>query len=102
MGSQKDREERSPPADKELSYELDRRDGYGENNKAKRKAIPAFKARSNRQGRHGAKIAISAMTGEVSDTDGAKLQVADFKASNPAKTKVADISLRDHLKRKRW
>ncbi|MEZ2329924.1 hypothetical protein AB6802_09380 [Mesorhizobium sp. RCC_202] len=87
--------------DKELSYELDRRDGYGENNKAKRKAIPLFKARSNRQGRHGAKIAISAMTGNVGDADEAKLQVADFKASKPAKTKVQDISLRDHLKRKR-
>ncbi|QKD02964.1 hypothetical protein [Mesorhizobium loti] len=101
MGDQKAREQRSPPADKELSYERDGRDGYGENNKSKRKAIPLFKARSNRQGRHGAKIAIADMTGEERDVDDAKLRAADFKASTPWKTKSPDIPLGDYLKRKR-
>ncbi|PBB24631.1 MULTISPECIES: hypothetical protein [unclassified Mesorhizobium] len=100
MGDQKGREQRSPPADKELSYERDGRDAYGENNKSKRKAIPLFKARSNRQGRHGAKIAVAGMTGELRDADEAKLQAADFKASTPWKTKSPDIPLGDYLKRK--
>lgn len=101
MGNQRNRETRSPPADKELSYERDRRDGYGENNKAKRKAIPLFKARSNRQARHGAKVVVSAVIGEEHEVDMVKLQAADLKASNPWKTKTPDIPLRDHLKRKR-
>lgn len=101
MGDQKAREQRSPPADKDLSYERDGRDGYGENNKSKRKAIPLFKARSNRQGRHGAKVAVDGMTGEERDADEAKLQAADFKASKPWKTKSPDIPLGDYLKRKR-
>ncbi|TRC72772.1 hypothetical protein FJV83_34565 [Mesorhizobium sp. WSM4307] len=101
MGDQKGRGQRSPPADKELSYERDGRDAYGENNKSKRKAIPLFKARSNRQGRHGAKIAVAGMTGELRDADEAKLQAADFKASTPWKTKSPDIPLGDYLKRKR-
>ncbi|RWC84937.1 MAG: hypothetical protein E5V58_17765 [Mesorhizobium sp.] len=84
-----------------MSYERDRRDGYGENNKAKRKAIPLFKARSNRQARHGAKVVVSAVIGEEHEVDMVKLQAADLKASNPWKTKTPDIPLRDHLKRKR-
>ncbi len=64
MGDQKTREERSPQVDKTLSYERDCRDGYGENNKSKRKAILKFKAASNRQGRHFAKVVVDRMTGD--------------------------------------
>jgi hypothetical protein len=101
VGDQKVRLQRSPPADKERSYERDGRDGYGENNKSKRKAIPLFKAKSNRQGRHGAKVAVAGMTGDERDADAAKLQAADIKASKPWKTKSPDIPLGDHLARKR-
>ena len=73
MGDQKARLQRSPPIEKQRSYELDGRDGYGENNKSKRKAIPLFKAKSNRQGRHGAKIAVAGMTGDERDADEARL-----------------------------
>lgn len=42
---------RSPQEKKELSYAKDRRNTYGENNKASRKAIPIRKAKESRQDR---------------------------------------------------
>ena len=42
---------RPPKEKKALSYAKDRRNGYGENDKASRKAIPLRKARESRQDR---------------------------------------------------
>lgn len=101
MGDQKTRESRSPPKDKLLSYERDGRDAYGENNKSKRKAIPRFKAQSNRQGRHGSNIVVAQMSGDETVDEEADLLEADRKARRPAKRKIPDMALGDHLKRKK-
>jgi len=42
----------SPQQKKQLSYDKDRRNTYGENDKASRKAIPRNKRRVNRANRH--------------------------------------------------
>ena len=43
---------KTPAEKKRLSYERDGRNTYGENDKASRKAIPRFKAKSHREARH--------------------------------------------------
>jgi hypothetical protein len=43
---------RSPQERKALSYAKDRRNTYGENDKASRKAIPLRKAQESRKDRH--------------------------------------------------
>lgn len=100
MSDPKTREKRSPPKDKKLSYERDGRDAYGENNKSKRKAIPLFKAQSNRQGRHGSRIAVAQMSGDEDVDEEKSLLEVDRKFLRPAKTKVPDLPLSEHLKRK--
>lgn len=46
---------KSPQEKKALSYAKDRRNGYGENDKSSRKAIPARKAEANRKVRRKAR-----------------------------------------------
>lgn len=99
MGDQKAREKRSPPKDKELSLDHDRRNGYGENSKASRKSIPLFKAQSNRRGRHAAKVAVNAMADDEAIQAERRLLLADEKALRPIKTKSPDKPLRDILEK---
>ncbi|MHC1551006.1 hypothetical protein [Phyllobacterium sp. K27] len=100
MSNTKTRIDRSPPEDKRLSLEKDCRDSYGENNKAKRKAIPRFKAASNRVGRHTSKSLIAKATIDIELVDEAALHKATLKATRPTKTKVNDRPLKDVLARK--
>jgi hypothetical protein len=100
MGDQETREARSPQADKALSYERDCRDGYGENNKSKRKAIPKFKAASNREGRHLSKVIVDRMTGDENSDEEAGLLGADRKSLQPWKTKSPDMPLGEMLVRR--
>ena len=62
--------DRSPQEKKALSYANDRRNAYGENNKAARKLIPLRKAQESRQGRRkvtqGLSV-VSRVAGEVAD-----------------------------------
>ncbi|MEM6275797.1 MAG: hypothetical protein AAF714_02525 [Pseudomonadota bacterium] len=53
-----EKERRSPQEKKALSYARDRRNTYGENNKAARKAIPRNKKTANRSVRRVAKQAL--------------------------------------------
>ncbi|NNU16802.1 hypothetical protein HK107_10780 [Parvularcula sp. ZS-1/3] len=57
-----DKKKRSPQEKKALSYAKDRRNDYGENDKASRKAVPARKAKEHRQNRRGAKQAANQLT----------------------------------------
>ncbi|WP_442578368.1 hypothetical protein ACSBOB_22920 [Mesorhizobium sp. ASY16-5R] len=100
MGDQKTRETRLPQADKGLSYERDCRDAYGENNKSKRKAIPKFKAASNREGRHLSKVVVDRMTGDENVDEEAGLLASDRKSLQPSKTKSPDIPLGKMLVRR--
>jgi hypothetical protein len=93
MGDDAIRQSRSPQRDKQHSYDHDCRDAYGENNKSKRKAIPKFKAASNRQGRHLAKAVVGGMTGDDSVDEEMKLLEADQKALRPSKVKSPDMPL---------
>ena len=59
---------RSPQEKKQLSYERDRVNPYGENDKASRKAIPRFKAASHREERRAARALVGKMTGAEDET----------------------------------
>ncbi len=100
MGNFKIRTDRSPQEDKRLSLENDCRDSYGENNKSKRKAIPRFKAASNRVGRRISKSLIKKATIDIDLVDEAALHKATLKATRPIKTKVNEQPLRNFLARK--
>ncbi|OLP51920.1 hypothetical protein BJF91_23700 [Allorhizobium taibaishanense] len=101
MGNQKARETRSPPEDKKHSLERDCRDGYGENNKSKRKAIPLFKAQSNRRGRHAAKVAIVSLVDDDSVDEMNKLAIAEHLALHPQKRKSSDLPLSEFFEHQR-
>jgi len=73
---------RSPQEKKALSYANDRRNTYGENDKASRKAIPARKAGENRKVRRKARQSV-----EVLDK------------ADEAKAEVVESSLRHDLER---
>ena len=101
MSDQRTRETRSPPKDKQYSLERDGRDAYGENNKSRRKAIPLFKAQSNRRGRHAARVAVTAIDGDEAVTALLDLAEADAKALRPAKKKSPDLPLSEFIARQR-
>jgi hypothetical protein len=76
---------RSPQEKKALSLQKDRRNRYGENDKAARKAIPAAKARSHRVVRRADKQALS-------DSDAAQ-EAVPLTLRNPDWKKVPDVPL---------
>ena len=66
----------SPQEKKELSLQKDRRNAYGENDKASRKNIPRAKARVNRANRRADTVAMSGGVGRpVESLDGASDQL---------------------------
>jgi len=86
---------RDPAEEKRLSYERQGRNRFGENDKASRTAIPAFKARTNRELRRKAgaimrQIEIGA--DQVSHAD-RKLAEMTFHATHPRERKLADEPL---------
>ena len=94
-----------PPAEKKrLSYERDGRNTYGQNNKASRRRIAAFKAASNRAMRHAVtqtlKAAAPSSDVEIERADAA---IADqtYVGLHPSKRKVADEPLGTVLAKKR-
>jgi len=54
---------RTPQEKKELSLELDRRNAYGENDKASRKNVPRAKSRVNRANRRADSITLTGTLG---------------------------------------
>jgi hypothetical protein len=62
-GAKPDAARRSPQEKKQLSYDKDRRNSYGENDKASRKSIPRNKSRVNRANRHLDRQALLPSTG---------------------------------------
>jgi hypothetical protein len=93
---------KSPQEKKVLSYAKDRRNGYGDNAKASRKAIPRRKAIENRGNRR--KVAQS--LSEIERLDDAAAAVAESSARHDIDRvggwkKEPDIPLAKHLER-RW
>jgi hypothetical protein len=58
---------KSPQEKKALSYAKDRRDDYGENDKASRKNLPRKRARVHRANRHRAHQELSEATGPADE-----------------------------------
>ena len=94
----------SPPEKKRLSLELDRRNAYGENDKASRKNIPRSKARGHRSERRVVEQVLS--HGHVTAPDEnaaqqeAKLKVESRKKRLAGFKKSPDIPLAKSLARK--
>ena len=88
---------KSPPEKKQLSYERDRRNGYGENSKSSRQNIRRRKRGVNQANRHAAKQLLGAIDPET----GEPLPGSGAVVRRP-KTwrKVADIPLGDMVARK--
>lgn len=93
---------KSPREKKALSYQRDCRNGYGENDKASRKAIPKRKALESRKDRH--KVAQGlARIGRVSEEVAEAIESSARHDINRVGgwRKVPDTPLRDHLAQKR-
>ena len=92
---------RTPQEKKALSYEKDRRNDYGENDKSSRKAIPFRKRWVNKTNRHAASQALHAAEGARDET--VELAVDDrLHGRRPKRwSKVPDQSLADHVARRR-
>jgi hypothetical protein len=94
----------SPQEKKHLSYLRDRRNDYGENDKASRKAIPLRKRLTARAFRRVSnhllsKDRLKVTEAEAEDVEG-KILVAKRKSQHQWK-KVSDVPLGEYLARKR-
>jgi len=93
-------EKKTPQEKKRLSYAKDRRNTYGENSKASRKAIPLAKARANRQGRHAQNHVLATAVQLENDGDLAAVENL-VRATEPRYwRKTPDTPLGDVLDRK--
>jgi hypothetical protein len=96
------REKRDPQKAKKLRLLHDRVNAYGENDKASRKAIPRFKAETNRKHRH----AVSAQLKHIEDGQDAeaveaRIATATFKGLHPSKRKEPDLPSAIQIARKK-
>jgi hypothetical protein len=97
-------EQKSPQEKKALSYARDRRNAYGENDKASRKAIPARKAGENRKARRKAGHALAV----IERLDESVANVVESSLVQDVErvggwTKDADVPLGEHVaKQKDW
>lgn len=91
---------RSPQQKKQLSYDNDRRNTYGENDKASRKAIRRNKRRVNQANRHRDRETLSRATG-LRDVDAEAGTDDRLHARRPKSwRKSADETLRRVVERK--
>lgn len=86
---------RSPQEKKALSYQKDRRENYGENDKAARRLVPLRKAQANRRLRHADKQALADFDAAIED---APLPPKDRDRF----AKWPGITLADEVKGKLW
>lgn len=95
------RSRKTPEEKKQLSLAKDRRNNYGENDKASRKAIPLRKALVNRANRHADRRVLSDATGanaaEVSESAELRLRGRRRKVWR----KWPDVTLGDHISQRK-
>ncbi len=92
---------KTPQEKKRLSYQKDRRNTYGENDKASRKNIPRAKARENRAERH-AQDGVLARAAGVTEADALAALEVRARATKPRQwRKGADTPLGVVLARRR-
>ena len=88
---------KSPQEKKALSYAKDRRDDYGENDKASRKNLPRKRARLHRANRHRAHQYLVDATGPA-DTERAEAAEDRFRGKREGKfRKQPDITLAEYV-----
>lgn len=89
--------QKSPQEKKALSYAKDRRDDYGENDKASRKNLPRKRARVHRANRHRAHQGLLAATGLV-DAEAAEATEDGLRGKREQKfRKSPDVSLAEYV-----
>ncbi|WP_433660453.1 hypothetical protein ACQPW1_47295 [Nocardia sp. CA-128927] len=90
---------RSPQEKKQLSYAKDRRNSYGENDKASRKNLPRKRARVHRANRHRAHTDLRGAIGllDVEASDAAEVRLRGRRPKTFAKH--PDVPLAVHV---RW
>lgn len=91
---------RDPERQKQLSYERDRRNAYGENSKASRKNIPLRKALVNRANRRNAQLALTGLVGAVTEDDSNGIERRLNGVVPKSWAKVADLPLSEMVRRK--
>ncbi|MEU5876894.1 hypothetical protein [Spirillospora sp. NPDC047279] len=97
---------RSPQEKKRLSYRKDRRNLYGENDKASRKNLPRSRARRHRAERHRASQTLDMARGtpDAEAADAAEQRLAGRRSQHWRWRKVADHPLGEavefHLERR--
>jgi len=98
---------RTPQEKKALSYANDRRNSYGENDKASRKAIPARKAGENRKVRRKTNHSLKAV--EQADEDAAAVIESSLRHDVERVggwTKSPDVPLKEYMdlqaRRRSW
>lgn len=91
---------KTPQEKKRLSLGKDRRNSYGENDKASRKNIPRAKARVNRANRRGDTVALAGATGVPDETLDAAVEDAVQGRRRKVWRKVPDESLGRRLARR--
>ena len=90
----------SPQEKKELSLQKDRRNAYGENDKASRKNIPRAKARVNRANRRADTVAMSGGVGRPVESLDERVDDAIAGRRRKVWRKLPDEPLRDRLARR--
>ena len=95
---------KSPQDKKKLSLELDRRNLYGENDKASRKGIRRGKQRSHMEERRTTKAPLLAVKGVLDDDSAVdaelKIRQALIQAKRVSFKKTPDLALKEVLRRK--
>jgi len=91
---------KTPQEKKRLSLEKDRRNSYGENDKASRKNIPTAKARVNRANRRADSVALSGAIGVPDETLDAATEDAVQGRRRKVWRKMPDESLGRRLARR--
>jgi hypothetical protein len=92
---------RTPQDKKALSFEKDRRNAYGENDKSSRKAIPFRKRWVNKTNRHADSQALHAAEGPHDESVESAVDDRVHGRRPKRWAKTPDESLGDHLARRR-
>jgi hypothetical protein len=91
---------RTPQEKKQLSYERDRRNTYGESPHASRKSIPQRKAFRNRANRHRQDLALRQLPARIDEDSADQIETSVFHYAPKFWRKYADKPLLTVVERK--
>jgi hypothetical protein len=96
---------KTPREKKDLSLERDRRNRYGENDKASRKRLPLKKQEGRQRERSSVKMALGQLKGEIqpdfADQVESEVRTRTVTLRRKAPKKVPDVPLGEVLRRKK-